>query len=198
MNDDKSLQQMIKEALNERPPGRIPDEKCLYRHAGVLVPLFEQGGEYHVLFIKRTDSVEHHKGQISFPGGSVDKEDDSVKATALREAYEEIGLREKDVEILGRVDDTLTISSNFVVHPYVGLIPYPYEFTLNRDEVERLIKAPLRIFHPENSRHKGSSYELEGKIYRTPTYDYKGEVIWGATARIMQRLMNIIALKLPL
>ena len=197
MENQKNLPQAIKQILSARTPKRIPDEKCLYKHAGVLVPIFRQGGDYMILFTKRTNNLEHHKGQISFPGGSVDEEDNSVRDTALREAREEIGLLKEDVEILGRIDDTMTVVSDFIVHPFVGLIPYPYDFTINTDEVARLIKVPLKAFHPENSG-KGASFEFEDKTYRTPTYEYDGDVIWGATARIMEIFVNIIGHKLPL
>ena len=197
MENQKNLPQAIKEILSARTPKRIPDEKCLYKHAGVLVPIFRQGGDYKILFTKRTNNLEHHKGQISFPGGSVDEEDNSVKDTVLREAREEIGLLKEDVEILGRIDDTRTVVSDFIVHPFVGLIPYPYDFTINTDEVARLIKVPLKAFHPENSG-KRASFEFEDNTYRTPTYEYDGDVIWGATARIMEIFVNIIGHKLPL
>lgn len=197
MENRKDLPQAIKEILSARTPKRIPDEKCSYKHAGVLVPIYRQEGDYMILFTKRTNNLEHHKGQISFPGGSVDEEDNSVRDTALREAREEIGLIEEDVEILGRIDDTMTVVSDFIVHPFVGLIPYPYDFTINTDEVARLIKVPLKAFHPDNSG-KGASFEFEGKTYRTPTYEYEGDVIWGATARIMEVFINVIAHKLPL
>jgi 8-oxo-dGTP pyrophosphatase MutT (NUDIX family) len=198
MEDQKDLTQVIKEILSTRTPKRIRDEKCLYKHAGVLVPLLEDRGDHLILFTKRTDKVEHHKGQISFPGGSVDEEDNSIKETVLREAREEIGLLEEDVEILGRIDDTLTVVSDFIVHPFVGLIPYPYDFSISTDEVVRLIKVPLKVFHPDNLGSKGASFEFEGETYRTPTYEYYGDVIWGATARIMESFMDIIGHKLPL
>ncbi|MCJ7775619.1 MAG: CoA pyrophosphatase [Desulfobulbaceae bacterium] len=197
MKNQKNLPQAIKEILSARTPKRIPDEKCLYKHAGVLVPIFRQGGDYMILFTKRTHKLEHHKGQISFPGGSVDDEDNSVMETVLREAREEIGLLKEDVELLGRIDDTMTVVSDFIVHPFVGLIPYPYGFTINTDEVARLITVPLKAFHPENSG-KGASFEFADKTYRTPTYEYDGDVIWGATARIMEIFVNIIGHKLPL
>jgi 8-oxo-dGTP pyrophosphatase MutT (NUDIX family) len=198
MEDEKNLPQVIKGILSTRTPKRIHDEKCIYKHAGVLVPLLEEGGDHLVLFTKRTDKVEHHKGQISFPGGAVDEQDNSVKETVLREAREEIGLLEEDVEILGRIDDALTVVSDFIVHPFVGLIPYPYDFTISTDEVVRLIKVPLTVFYPDNSGSKGSSFEFEGETYRTPTYEYYGDVIWGATARIMESFMDMIVHKLPL
>jgi 8-oxo-dGTP pyrophosphatase MutT (NUDIX family) len=197
MENQKDLPQAIKEILSARTPKRIPDEKCLYKHAGVLVPIYRQGSDYMILFTKRTHKLEHHKGQISFPGGSVDEEDNSVKDTVLREAREEIGLLKEDVELLGRIDDTMTVVSDFIVHPFVGHIPYPYDFTLNTDEVARLIKVPLKAFHPENTG-KGTSFEYEGEAYKTPTYEYKGDVIWGATARIMETFVHIIGHKLPL
>jgi 8-oxo-dGTP pyrophosphatase MutT (NUDIX family) len=193
-----NLLDLIEEILRARTPRRIPNENGRYRHAGVLVPLFEENGMHQILFTKRTTKVEHHKGQISFPGGSVDEEDNSVRETVFREAREEIGLEEKDIQILGRIDDTLTMVSNFVVHPFVGVIPYPYDFTLNRDEVEKLIMVPVEVFYPGDSEHKGSSFEFEGNTYRTPTYEYRGEVIWGATARIMEKFMDTIAPKLCL
>jgi len=197
MENQKDLPQTIKEILGARPPRRIPDEKGLYKHAGVLVPIYRQGEDYRILFTKRTHMLEHHKGQISFPGGSVDKEDNSIKDTVLREAREEIGLLKEDVELLGRIDDTLTVVSDFIVHPFVGLIPYPYDFIINTDEVARLIQVPLKVFHPENTS-KGTSFEFEGEAYKTPTYEYKGDVIWGATARIMETFIDIIGDKLPL
>lgn len=195
---DPNLPDIIREVLNARIPKSISDDQFSYRHAGVLIPLFEDGGIYKILFTKRTDKLEEHKGQISFPGGSVDKEDVSVEETALREASEEVGISREDVEILGRIDDTLTLVSNFVVHPFVGLIPYPYDFIINNDEVERLIKVPLKVFHPSSTAIKGDTFELYGKIYHTPTYEFNKEIIWGATARMMKVFMNLIIDKLSL
>ena len=126
MEINKSLTEIIKETLGARKPKGMDREK--YYHAGVLIPLFRENGKYKILFTKRTDMVEHHKGQISFPGGGVEKDDRSVMETALRETQEEIGLMKEEVEILGRTDDILTLVSNFVITPFVGLIPFPYDF----------------------------------------------------------------------
>lgn len=195
---DPNFPDIIREVLNNRTPKSIPDDQLSYRHAGVLIPIFEEDGIYKVLFTKRTDKVEDHKGQISFPGGSVDKKDKSAEETALREADEEVGISREDVEILGRIDDTLTLVSNFVVHPFVGLIPCPYEFRINNDEVDRLIEVPLKVFHPSSPSIKGDTFELGGKIYRTPTYEFNREIIWGATARMMKVFMDLILDKLSL
>ena len=188
----------IRKALCTGTPNSIRDEEGLYEHAGVLVPIIEEAEGLSVLLTKRTDTVEHHKGQISFPGGSVDKEDGSIKETALREAQEEIGLQREDVELLGRLDDTMTVVSNFIIHPFVGLVPYPYNFIINSAEVERIIKVPLSVFNTKHSGSGRNSVEYEGMTYQSQNYVYNGNLIWGATARIMQNFINIICGKMSL
>src|SRR4030042_4483868 len=116
----------IRDSLNSREVKTIDNPDSRYVHSSVLIPLFSKDGQYNVIFTKRTSRVEHHKGQISFPGGAVDKEDGSLEETAYREAYEEIGLLKKDVELLGRIDDELAVVSNFIIHPFVGIVPWPY------------------------------------------------------------------------
>jgi 8-oxo-dGTP pyrophosphatase MutT (NUDIX family) len=195
MND---LQETIRKTLNGRTWKSIENAGPSYVHASVLIPLFKERGIHQVLFTERTSRVEHHKGQISFPGGVVDAGDATHLETALREADEEIGLKREDVEILGRIDDAMTLASSFVVHPFVGLIRYPYPFALSRAEVKQLIKVPLTVFHPKNTRHQRNEAEYEGVIYRSIAYEYNGAVIWGATARMMQNLMDILSQLLPL
>ncbi|MDY6971883.1 MAG: CoA pyrophosphatase, partial [Thermodesulfobacteriota bacterium] len=179
-SDHKDLPSIIKNILETRIPKFIRDEPPAYRHAGVLIPLLEEDGIYKVIFTKRTDTVEHHKGQISFPGGSVDEEDVSVEQTALREAREEIGLETEDVEMLGRIDDALTLASKFIVHPFVGLIPYPYDFSVSPSEVETLIMVPLDVFRLESAETKRDYVEFENVTYRSPVYAYNDNLIWGA------------------
>jgi len=192
MNDQNGITHIIRETLNSREPKLIHDAPSSYKHAGVLIPLLEEKGVHKVLFTKRTDMVEHHKGEISFPGGAADKGDRSIEETALREACEEIGLRKNDVEILGRIDDILTLESNFVVHPFVGLIPSPYDFTINSAEVKRLIMTPLHVFDPNNLEDKRRKVEYAGMSYQLPAYEYNGDLIWGATARMMENFVNIV------
>ena len=198
MLNQKDLYEIIREVLSSRSPERIPDEKSSYIHAAVLFPIFSANGEYRVLFTQRTHKVENHKGQISFPGGGVEEEDGSLEETALREAHEEIGLLNKDVEILGQLDDTSTVVSNFVVHPFVGLIPYPYDFNINPIEVKRIIEVPFRIFLSGDPKYMRDSAEFEGVTYPTPAYLYKGDLIWGATARIIEGFMGILKPELDL
>ena len=180
---------LIKKLLNERKPEQIVDNGTSYKHAGVLIPIFVDNGEIKILFTKRTRKVEHHKGQISFPGGAMDKEDLSEEQTALREAEEEIGLLRQDVELLGRIDDTLTLASGFIVHPFVGVIPHPYKFTINEIEVERILTVPLGAFHVKNPKRL---VEFDGKVYLDEAYEYNGDLIWGATVRMMKNFMEII------
>lgn len=198
IQDGKNLPDLIREILDGRTPKKIHGGSHSYRYAGVLIPLLEDEGVYKIIFTKRTNTVEQHKGQISFPGGAVDEEDSSLLETALRESEEEIGLLKGDVDILGRVDDTLTLASDFVVRPFVGLVPFPYDFIISEDEVERLIIVPIELFMTENSGNNIYSIEYEGKTYQTKAYEYNGDVIWGATARMIENLVDLITRRLPL
>ena len=109
-----------------------------------------------------------------------------------------MGLIKEHVEILGRIDDAMTLVSRFVVHPFVGHIPHPYDFVINRAEVDRLVKVPLFVFAPENSEHRKSSVEVNGVTYQSTVYQYGEDRIWGATARMMENLMDILDHSLPL
>lgn len=189
LSKTEDLPRLIKEVLSNRTPKLLEDQDALQKHGAVLIPLFKEGGEYKVLFTKRTDTVETHRGQISFPGGRIDAGDRTLLDTALRETEEEIGLARDAVTVLGRADDAGTLSSNYIVHPFVGLIPYPYPFRLSSEEVKQLIKAPLSLFFDMEAI---LDVEYEGKIYRNLAYTCDGEVIWGATARIMRNLVEIL------
>src|SRR4030067_3823746 len=120
-----------------------------FSHAAVLVPLFQKDGDCHLLFTKRSEEVKYHKGEISFPGGVVDEKDSEWIKTALREASEEIGLKESDVQIVGVLDDIVTITE-FIVTPIVGLFPYPYRFKISEAEIAELIEVPLASLLDEN------------------------------------------------
>src|SRR4030065_2891702 len=120
------MERKIKERLARQEKVRIHDGRL--KKAAVLIPLFKKDGESYILFTRRTDTVEHHKDQISFPGGRQDKKDKDLLATALREAREEMGIEEKDVHILGELDDICTATTDFCVSPFVALLPYPYPY----------------------------------------------------------------------
>jgi 8-oxo-dGTP pyrophosphatase MutT (NUDIX family) len=189
---------LIRDILLSREPRRIDTGGNSLRHAGVLLPLLEREGTILVLFTRRTNSVEHHKGQISFPGGAVDEEDSSYRETALRETWEEIGLSEEFIDILGPVDDTLTLVSNFLIHPYVGLVRSGYTYSVNPAEVESVLEVPLSVFYPQHAKMNNYTFEHEGKSFQAPGYEYQGNIIWGATARIMGNFVHILRDKIPL
>ena len=187
------IKEKIRNTLNSRERNKIDNQSGKLIHAAVLIPIFETNNEAKVLFTERTHKVEHHKGQISFPGGAVDPDDKDYEETALRESFEEVGLLPEDVKILGRLDDELTIASNFIVHPFVGAIPHPYDFQVNQDEVERIISVPLSLFFEENSDQHPKAIEFETFTYRGPAYRYDDITIWGATAKIMHKFIFLLA-----
>jgi 8-oxo-dGTP pyrophosphatase MutT (NUDIX family) len=170
--------------------GRKIEDRPDLTAAAVLVPLFEKGGTPHILLTKRTDRVEQHKGQISFPGGAFDYRDMDCLTTALRETEEEIGLEMDSVEIWGELDDTITVT-RFRICPYVGLIPYPYPFRLSSFEVERLIELPLDLLL-EPARLQEGPFNWQGMTFMNYFIDYQGDTIWGATARILKNFVEVV------
>ncbi|MCJ7641013.1 MAG: CoA pyrophosphatase [Desulfobacterales bacterium] len=162
-----------------------------YARAAVIVPLFNKDGSCHILFTKRTHLVKHHKGQISFPGGVFDEEDGDLGRTALREAFEEIGLKEDDVQIIGVLDDIVTVTG-FIVTPFVGVFGYPYHFRLSQREIEELIEVPLSSLL--NPACFSASEIVDGDRKRL-VYNYQcgPHSIWGATALILKQFLGLIS-----
>jgi len=183
------MEDALKEFLSGRTKETIVDKART--SAAVLVPLYKENGIYHVVFIRRTISMPTHKGQIAFVGGARHLHDKTLLDTALREAEEEIGLKKEDVTVLGELDDQITTTSNFIVTPFVVMIPWPYEFTLSKREVERLIIVPLSVLMDKSNR-KPETEMLHGQEVPSFAYYYHGKRIWGATARILYKLLEII------
>jgi 8-oxo-dGTP pyrophosphatase MutT (NUDIX family) len=179
----------IRSILSNRERGVI-EHPSLW-HAAVLVPLFKKGDDCHLLFTKRTDQVKYHKGQISFPGGVFDQEDLDLEKTAKREAYEEIGLKEGDVQIVGLLDDIVTVTE-FIVTPFVGFFPYPYPFRISPVEIAELIEVPLsHLLDPACFAER----EITEGDWRNivSSYQYGKHIIWGATARILKQFLDLIS-----
>jgi len=163
--------------------------------AAVLIPMIRKDSDWHLIFTRRTDTVESHKGQVSFPGGGCNDNETQAEQTALREAQEEIGLNPLDVRILGRLNDLATIT-HFRVTPVVGIIPWPYEFHLSRDEVSRVFSIPLNwMAQPSNWDEFNFTPEGMQRAFPVVTYQpYDGEVLWGASARITQNFLEVLGL----
>jgi 8-oxo-dGTP pyrophosphatase MutT (NUDIX family) len=157
------------------------------KDAAVLVPLYLDGGDLHAVFTKRRDDLPRHAGEISFPGGRQDSPDEDLRRTALREADEEIGLPPGAVELVGALPPTGTFVTSYKIHPFVGVIEPGHAWTPQPTEVEEVLEVSL----PDLVR----GFEMKRLIRRgvpikTPAYTVDGNFIWGATARIVQDLLE--------
>lgn len=161
------------------------------RRAGVLVPLFLHQAEYHLLYTLRPTSIGTHSGEVAFPGGRYQQEDASLMHTALREAEEEVGLKPEDVTILGPLDDLRTRSTNYLVTPYVGLVPPAYPYRPDPKEVAEIFSVPL-AFLQDPHNHSDEIWEHEGERIPIVTHHYQGYTIWGATQRMTQNLLEVL------
>ena len=178
----------MRQILSQRKKKRISEPG--YISSAVLMPIFCKDGQYHILFTKRTDMVKTHKGHICFPGGTYEEDDVSLAFTALRETAEEVGLRPEDVEVIGELDDLTSLTTNYVISPFVGFIPWPYEFILNEKETERILEVPISVLLDGNCVHKGTEF-MEGESVTSYFYHYRGDIIWGATARILTQFLEL-------
>ncbi len=160
------------------------------KKSAVLIPIVKSEQGLELLFTKRTESVEHHKGQVSFPGGAVDEGDATLIETALRETSEEIGLERSVVSILGAMDDLQT-PSGFVVTPIVGYIDQLPPLRMNAGEVAEVILIPLKKFFDTALRHS-EFRERNGMKIEVFFYDVWREPVWGATAFFVKRLVDIL------
>jgi 8-oxo-dGTP pyrophosphatase MutT (NUDIX family) len=185
------LPTLLRQRLEHRPPkGHIDWEA---RPAAVLIPLYNENEIWHVLFTRRTDTVEEHRGQVSFPGGLIERQDDSATQAALREADEEIGLRREDVQVLGALKPLPTVTG-FIVSPIVGTFPWPYPLSLNQNEVASAFGVPIDwLSNPDNLEVRQQKFMADGPSFSVYYFKpYNGEIIWGATARITISLLSIL------
>lgn len=159
--------------------------------AAVLVPLFERGGEMHVVYIRRSDHVESHRGQVAFPGGRVDPKDRTLLDAALREAHEEVGIPPREVKVLGGFSAAQTTTTGIIVAPFVGVIPSTVRLTPDPHEVAEIFDVPLSALR---SREYRGNYEWNqnGTVRRFPAILYGGQIIWGLTLRITEHLLEVL------
>ena len=159
--------------------------------AAVLVPLVWESDHWSLLFTRRTDHVESHKGQVSFPGGGCDEGESTPEETALREAQEEVGIDPATVRVLGRLSNLITITS-FRVTPVVGVIAWPAVLRIGLREVERVFTIPLDWLADRRNRWE---FGLPGRNRTLVAYHpYDGELLWGATARITVDFLGTLGL----
>lgn len=160
------------------------------RKAAVLIPLTYFQNEWHILFTRRTDRVESHKGQVSFPGGASDN-GESDEQTALRETNEEIGININDIQVIGKLSSMITISK-YRVSPVAGVIPFPYAFKIQNAEVARVFTIPLLWLANKNNYWEFTLHDPNRSVIAYHPYD--GELLWGATARMTVNFLKVLEL----
>ena len=169
----------------EREPVEPPEGR---RRAAVILPLFVRDGALRILLTRRTDTVEHHRGQIAFPGGVEEEDDDSPWGTAMRETEEELGIPPDDVRLLGALTPLVTVT-DFFVEPFVGAIPYPHVLRPAAAEIAEVIDVPVAaLLDPKALERR----VLPGRDEPTLFYHHGNHVIWGATARMLKELLDAL------
>jgi len=177
------------------PRTRLADIKPIYRalvpkESSVLILLYPLNDFLGTILIKRTEDKSVHSGQISFPGGKKDKNDKSHIQTALREAEEETGINPENITIIGRLSSLYVSPSNFMIHPVLGYIEKIVDLKPNPTEVEYIIELPLNNL---GSYRTETDLEVRGyKLTQVPCFCLNGHVVWGATAMILQELLDIL------
>ena len=160
------------------------------KEGSVLILLYQKNIEWHTVFIKRTRDNGPHSGQMAFPGGMLENEDNSLFETALREANEEIGVNRNDVKFVGKLTPLHIPVSNILVHPYIGELKHTLEFVLSPDEVEDILEVPLKIFFEEQILSH-FIFEFRGNKYKAPSFIINEFTIWGATAMMWKEFLTI-------
>lgn len=184
----EALQVQVRAALAGH--GRLRPLPPGIRRAAVLLLLTQANGEAAFVLTQRSQTVERHKGQISLPGGVVEPGESPLDA-ALRETSEEIGVRARDVTILGALDEEETVVSGFRLTPFVGSIPHPYPLRVSAAEVHRVLEVPVRILlDPRNLR--GERWDHDGVARTVYFFSANGDVVWGATARVITQFLGAV------
>lgn len=183
---------MIKRALADRPTERVAGDDLT--PAAVMVLLYPKDGDYCVLLNKRSQEVEHHKGEISFPGGATDPEDHDSLDTALRETEEEMGIHRDDINVLGEMDEVAT-RSRFRVNVFAGSLRQaqgrPYEFRPSADEIAEIVEFPVSALRNPASVRVETHWQ-DGASSTVYSYAHGKHLVFGATARILQQFLQLL------
>lgn len=182
------FERRLHSVLKANPPRHVTLDGA--KHAAVLIPIVAVP-EPTLVFTVRTETLSTHKGQISFPGGSIDPGDASAEVGALRETQEEIGLDPAKVRILGELDSFPTFVSGYVVSPFVGWLEEAPQLTPNPGEVAEILSVPVADLVEDIRREPG--FEHAGRAYPTEAWVWNDRVIWGVTARIMRQFLERLA-----
>ncbi len=192
---EADIRQKLQQALQDSDPSTDGyaeidlSQDSRLKCAAVLVPLLWHEAAWNLLFTRRTDRVESHKGQVSFPGGACDEGETSPEETALREAEEEIGVQRNRVRVLGRLVNMITVT-HFRVTPVVGVIEWPSVLRVSTAEVERVFTIPLRWLADSGNRWEFPLPHRSRSVIAFHPYD--GELLWGATARITVDFLQVL------
>ncbi len=184
------MKQRLKQALSQWQKFHIIDASRVL--SAVLLPIYHKQGQHYILFTKRTEKVKDHKGQISFPGGAYEEQDGTLAHTALRECAEEIGVTAEAIELLGELDDAITATSDYIISPFVAIIPWPYPLKVDPTEVEEIIEVPISALLDKDCLRQETTV-TNVHVVTSYFYHYRGNVIWGATARILNQFLDIYA-----
>lgn len=168
---------------------KIPQDA---RWGSVLILLYEDDGTIKFPLILRADYDGVHSGQIALPGGKYESPDLDLQATALRESQEEIGVRQSDVSIIGKLTELYIPPSNFLVHPYIGTISYKPMFIPDTSEVARIIELDLDTLMDENNLGDKEIKLSSGLTIRTPVFHFQEETVWGATAMMLSEFKSVL------
>lgn len=188
MNVQKNLLQPLLQPVN----GHLPDPAyaAQLKPAAVLALFHTEADEDWLLFTRRTEHLRQHKGQISFPGGKFDLEDQTLDITALRETEEEMGIAPEAVSLWGSLEAMPTIH-NYLITPFVGSFSWPYPLKPNPGEIAEVIRVP--VAHLLNHEHyRTETREFEGHSYLIHYFDYLPHTIWGITGQLLHQLLDLI------
>lgn len=187
----KSIQdyQNLQESRSAEVSAFFKDIKL--RQAAVMIPLLQDKREWHVLLTHRSQNLVEHRGQVAFPGGAKDRDDQDLQATALREMHEEVGILPDDVHVFGHLGE-LRVITGYTVRLYVGKIPWPYDLKINEREVDSVFNVPLEWLADPNHR----SVEFRNHAgYEFPVIffdDFDGHQLWGASADMTMTLLDAL------
>lgn len=183
-------QSIESESLQKYSDWLTKEKLSVMKKAAVLIGLFQKDGEWYFPLIKRPMHEKNHPGQIALPGGAMEQ-DETLETTAIREAFEEVGITPNDVEIIGEMTPLPVPVSNYVISPFVGIINKEPKWKINKDEVEELIILKLDDLISADNGYS-EDWNLRGNQVKVPIFKLMDKTIWGATATVLCELIDLI------